>query len=297
MSFLSNINDSRLPLRLIVTTKCNGNCIFCHNEGTRCSFDMDMDMDTINECALIANNLNIPKINITGGEPSIRQDLPEIISNIRAIYNGKIVLTSNGYKLLDCMGKITKELDRLNISIHSFKSDVISNYQNVSNDVVLSIISNFPAKEKNLNLVMNPDNCNEVPTIIDFCIKNDISLDIMFEFKDYTESENKRYCKMLKDLQLDYVPYLSLGTVPKMVVFSNKKCKINIKHPELSSIMKYPACINCKDKCYEFMCAVRVYPDKTVAPCLKNKIFASKLLSNNIKDAYQFIGVESPVEI
>lgn len=289
MSFLSNMYIKKLPLRLVVTTRCFGKCNFCHKEGISKLFDMDMDMNTIEECASIANNLSIPQINITGGEPSTRHDLSEIISKINEKYKGKIVLTSNGYMLLECMDKITKEIDGLNISIHSLKKDVISNYQNVSIDVVLLIISNFPAKEINLNLVLNKDNFNEVPEIIDFCITRNISLDIMFEFRDYSERENMKYCKFFKDLRLDYDPYLSFGAVPKMVIFSNNKCKISIKHPELSSLIKYPACTKCIENCYEFMCAIRVYPDKTVAPCLKNKVFKSKSLKSNIEDAYNFI--------
>ena len=92
------INNSLIPLRLIVTTKCNGHCYFCHKEGA-CS-SQDMSLNIISTCAKIANKLSVP-ITLTGGEPTLRKDIDKVIYKIyKTAPNVKLGLTTNGANLI-----------------------------------------------------------------------------------------------------------------------------------------------------------------------------------------------------
>lgn len=285
MNHISELFNFKPPLRLIVTTKCNGRCGFCHREGA--DNLKDMDMDIIKECADIADKLSLPNICITGGEPSLRTELPYIINNIKALYNGKISLTSNGYKLLDYVDKINNKIYKLNLSFTSFDDAISHQYQKVDSSIIKTIISNFPAEKINLNLVLVKDNYLEIHKIIDYCMSNNFSLDIMFELQGHDEN---LYINILKKLHLPFVPYIDLRGIPKLVIYENGKCKICIKHPWLSSLVVRNACSICKHECYEHICAVRVYSDKTVSPCLnKANLFNTNYLKKNIEDAYKFI--------
>ena len=65
-------------LRITVTTACNYNCVFCHREGEETN-NTQLTPDQITDVATAAYSLDIRKFKITGGEPLIREDLPEII--------------------------------------------------------------------------------------------------------------------------------------------------------------------------------------------------------------------------
>lgn len=285
MNHISELFNFKPPLRLIVTTKCNGRCGFCHKEGA--DNLKDMDMEVIKECADIAAKISLPNICITGGEPSLRTDLPYIINNIKSIYNGNISLTSNGCNLLDYIDQINNKIYKLNLSFTSFNDVISHKYQKVNSNIIKTIISNFPAEKINLNLVLVKDNYLEIRQIIDYCMSNNYSLDIMFELQSHDEN---LYINILKELRLPFVPYIDLRGIPKLVIYENGKCKICIKHPWLSSLVVRNACNACKHECYEHICAVRVYSDKTVSPCLnKVNLFSTKYLQKNIEDAYKFI--------
>lgn len=276
------------PLRLIITDECNGKCGFCHKEGFQSVGDMPVD--TIKECVQIANDLNINHICITGGEPSLRNDLPDILNYIELNFSGNLVLTSNGANLLRFSDRINAPIFKLNISITSFHEEIAREYQNVDPNTIITILNNFPALHKNLNLVMVRENYDEIGDVIDFCVRNGVSLDVMSELKEYDKEELEKYTEIIKKFKFDYRPYIDVFRTPKLVVYDDGKCKISIKHPSLNSIYVRDICARCINKCYENICAIRVYPDLKVSPCLNNTyVFDDKSLRNNIASAYYFV--------
>ena len=68
-------------LRLSIIDSCNGKCPFCHREGQSeyCS-RISLKKDTLYESIIPAIiKLSIQKVILTGGEPSLHLDLPEIV--------------------------------------------------------------------------------------------------------------------------------------------------------------------------------------------------------------------------
>ncbi|GAA5139001.1 GTP 3',8-cyclase MoaA [Thalassotalea piscium] len=109
-------------LRLSITDVCNFSCNYCLPDGYQCNSDRDFLTTTeISRIITTFAELGTKKIRITGGEPSLRKDLPEII----AIANQTpgietVALTSNGYKLFDHINTwLDAGLSSLNISIDS----------------------------------------------------------------------------------------------------------------------------------------------------------------------------------
>lgn len=282
---LSNFFDFIPPLRIIITNKCNGHCYFCHNEGNYSN--LDMPISTIKECAIIASKLNIDTICITGGEPSVREDLSDIINVVSENYNGKIILTSNGYKLANTIGSIKGKIYKLNLSITSLKKDTNLKFQNVDPDNIITIIRSFPAIQINLNVVLSDYNCDELNDIVNFCESNNISLDIMSVLNSDPMDE-KKFIKEIRKIKCNINPYLELSNTPKLVIRKMGNAVVSVKHPCISSIILNKICQTCQESCFEYLCAVRVYPDKKVSPCLNNKFqFSSDLLRDNIKNAYK----------
>ncbi len=109
-------------LRLSVTEACNFRCTYCLPDGYRPDGRKSfLTVDEIRRVATTFAELGVKKIRLTGGEPSMRRDLPAIIetvANISGIEN--VAMTTNGYRLKDRARQwFDAGLRSLNVSIDS----------------------------------------------------------------------------------------------------------------------------------------------------------------------------------
>ncbi len=107
-------------LRISVTDRCNLRCVYCMPEEV--TFIDKRELLTFEEIAQFvraAVPLGIDKIRLTGGEPLMRRDLPELVKLIAAIPGIKdIGLTTNGILLADhAQSLYDAGLRRINISL------------------------------------------------------------------------------------------------------------------------------------------------------------------------------------
>jgi cyclic pyranopterin phosphate synthase len=108
-------------LRISVTDRCNIRCFYCMPE-TNVVFqprEQLLSFEEIVRVTQVACQLGIRKVRITGGEPLVRQELPELIrmlSQLEALE--EIALTTNGVLLAD-QAMLLKEagVQRINISL------------------------------------------------------------------------------------------------------------------------------------------------------------------------------------
>ncbi len=109
-------------LRVMVTGRCNFRCFFCHMEGYREGVERDeLSLREVELLAEAGERAGIKSYKVTGGEPTLRNDLGEIVSTL-ASHGAYVSLTTNA-SLLD------RHLDRLaeagighiNISLHSLR--------------------------------------------------------------------------------------------------------------------------------------------------------------------------------
>ena len=109
-------------LRLSITDVCNFSCNYCLPDGYQCTDKTEpLTVDEIRQLAATFAKLGTRKIRITGGEPSVRRDLPEII---RVVANtpgiNEVAITTNGYRLPEFLPAwIDAGLTKLNVSIDS----------------------------------------------------------------------------------------------------------------------------------------------------------------------------------
>ncbi|MHA1783140.1 MAG: radical SAM/SPASM domain-containing protein [Promethearchaeota archaeon] len=73
-----------------VTYRCNARCVMCHTWKFPTKKNEEIDIKTISKLPYI------PVINITGGEPFLRDDLEEIISILKK-KSKRIVISTNGF--------------------------------------------------------------------------------------------------------------------------------------------------------------------------------------------------------
>lgn len=109
-------------LRLSITDVCNYRCDYCLPDGYQ--GDKPEGFLSLNEIDILVNafaNLGTEKVRITGGEPSLRKDLTDIIARIKQHPKIKhVALTTNGFLLEKQVERwVTAGLDSINISIDS----------------------------------------------------------------------------------------------------------------------------------------------------------------------------------
>lgn len=114
-------------LRLSITDFCNFRCEYCLPNGYQ-GKRPDDELSVPEIATLIRGfaQVGTEKVRITGGEPSIRRDVVDIIDTIRGTSGIKtIAMTSNGYKLGKHLAAWNSAgLNQINISMDSFDADV-----------------------------------------------------------------------------------------------------------------------------------------------------------------------------
>lgn len=277
------------PIRLILNSQCNGKCMFCHNEGNERHEEMPQHI--IEECIKAAEELPISKIALTGGEPTLRNDLPDIINRIKE--HGKILvsLTTNGYNLKNIIHSLIEPIDNINLSIISLKNEVAMKYQNVDPSMVLEVLCSVPARNRNLNIVVIEDNYLEIDKFIEWGIKTSTSVDLMF--LDRKDEEYKSIQKNIINRLINAKGgEILLNATPVLKIDMGNGCILRIKTPFLSGLLYNGICESCGDnnECFEKICAIRVHPNGLVTPCLKQKIcLEGENTFEKIKNTYYFL--------
>ncbi len=177
MNLSDNCGRPLLNLRISITQRCNNRCLFCHREGEVKRANAAAEQMTVEEIvhiAKIAVGLGISRVKLTGGEPLMRNDLPEIVSGITVIPGlNDLSITTNGL-LLEGIAKdlFKRGLKRVNISLPSINMETYhkltsGNLKQALAGVKAAVEAGFcPVK---LNMVILEDvNVVDVPDMIDY---------------------------------------------------------------------------------------------------------------------------------
>ena len=114
-------------LRISVTDRCNFRCLYCMpQEGLPWLPKADiLRYEEIAEVVRQLAPLGLKRLRITGGEPTIRPELPTLVRMLRDIPGVEdIALSTNGVRLPELAGPLRDAgLDRVNISADSLRPD------------------------------------------------------------------------------------------------------------------------------------------------------------------------------
>ena len=134
-------------LRISVTDRCNFRCLYCMPaEGLPWLPKAEiLSYEEIAEVVSQLAPLGLRRLRITGGEPTIRPNLEELIRLLRAVPEIEdIALSTNGARLLELAhGLRAAGLDRINMSADSLRPDRIAKIarRNLGFDPVTSALA------------------------------------------------------------------------------------------------------------------------------------------------------------
>lgn len=126
-------------LAFTINSMCNRQCIFCDAKNEEKDL---LTLEDYRKIARVSNSWNITKAHLSGGEPTIRKDVVEIVKILNEEIkspNKQIGITTNGscsYELIDRL--IEAGMTNFNFSVHSLNED---NYKSIMgagdpNDVI-----------------------------------------------------------------------------------------------------------------------------------------------------------------
>lgn len=169
-----------LAVELYITRKCNLNCIYCfanakytdnHNINNRCN---EMHLDRINSLIDQMAELEIRKIILTGGEPTLRLDLSKIIH--RLSNSGiEVILATNAYSMNNKLAQELKDsglirvqakLDAANPKTQDKLSGVGGSYENLIKGI--KTLKKYSFKISIVS-VATSWNIKEIPEVVKMC--------------------------------------------------------------------------------------------------------------------------------
>ncbi|HVM35060.1 MAG TPA: GTP 3',8-cyclase MoaA [Actinomycetota bacterium] len=170
-------------LRISVTDRCNFRCGYCM---PRDAFGRDyqfvpraqlLTFEEIVRVTRLFRALGVNKVRVTGGEPLLRRDLPDLIAMLGDIDGLELALTTNGSLLARFAEPLARAgLDRVTVSLDSLDDEIFASMNDVR----------FPVKQV-LEGIAAADAAGLAPVKINTVIKRGVNdrgiLDIVRRFR------------------------------------------------------------------------------------------------------------------
>ncbi|MFQ5887665.1 MAG: GTP 3',8-cyclase MoaA [Candidatus Hydrothermarchaeales archaeon] len=198
-------------MRISITSRCNFDCLYCHQEGIPKDNDNEMSVDEIERIVGICADYGVKKVKVTGGEPLVRNDVCDIFAAISSTNGIKDVsMTTNGVLL----GKYAQDLkdaglDRVNVSLDSIRPEVFSRITKGDLDRVIAGIKKAVEVDLNpvkLNMVaMRGINTDEIRDMIRFASKTGAILQLIgLMNNEYSKDFFEKHFYDLKPLEKEF---------------------------------------------------------------------------------------------
>ena len=201
---------------LLVTNRCNLRCGYCFMNAGASGYVYEPSLEEIKQMLQRARDerpMGSKAIQITGGEPTIRDDLFDIIRLVREAGFSHIQLNSNGIKLSESVEYCRKlKEEKVNTVYMSF--DGVTKETNPWIDQIKQAIENF--RKVNLRAVLVPvligdKNLQETGKIIQFALDNiDIIRGVNFQPVSFCGRITKIKDEKREKQRVDYVKMMEV---------------------------------------------------------------------------------------
>ncbi|XP_014474292.1 PREDICTED: molybdenum cofactor biosynthesis protein 1 isoform X1 [Dinoponera quadriceps] len=214
-------------LRISITERCNLRCTYCMPaEGVKLTKkDGILQTDEIIQIADLFVKEGVRKIRLTGGEPTVRKDIVDIVAQLKQLKNlEQVAITTNGLTLTRQLPAFQKAgLDALNISLDTLKEkrfEIFTRRQGwarVMAAIDLAVQIGYNPVKVNC-VIMRGKNDDEITDFVDFT--RDRPIDVRF---------------------IEYMPFQgNEWKENKMVSFDEMKKIIREKHPDFQALPNQP---------------------------------------------------------
>jgi MoaA/NifB/PqqE/SkfB family radical SAM enzyme len=167
-----------------VTTRCNLDCAYCEDFGTRRNSQADLGLsldDALRVLRVIRSGVD--NLILTGGEPLLHPDIVPLVNRARhELRFRRITLLTNGL-LLSRHEALLPALDRLVTSLDSVDPERWSSIVNAPVSAAQTILDNvitYARQQREfgyrmmVNCVLTPETLPDARQVLDFCIEHDL---------------------------------------------------------------------------------------------------------------------------
>ncbi len=125
---LSDSHGRRIrSLRISVIDRCNLRCRYCVPSRHLAPSPRQLPPEALVNIARVAVRRGVSHVRLTGGEPLLRPELPEIIRGLKAAGVADVALTTNGVLLGEKAAALAKAgVDRVTVSVDSLRPERFS---------------------------------------------------------------------------------------------------------------------------------------------------------------------------
>lgn len=270
--------------RVSVTSRCNFNCYYCHNEGQSGDEVSPLSADDIVWVVGIAARLGFSKIKLTGGEPTLRPDLPRIVSGIRALGIDDLSMITNGSALPCSIQKLREAgLPRINISLYTLDSEKFEISQGVRRGLLERSILGVDAalaagyRDMKLNYVMeSKDFLSDLLSVLAFANARNLTVVVL----PLIASLGAKQIISLHELN-ELIRSLGVireeisadeAGIQRSLLTLESGSRVLLRLNELGNIGPFAACEKCaySSECLEGIFPMRLSDSGVLSPCLAN---------------------------
>lgn len=195
-----------LLVNLLVTNRCNLRCWYCFMNAGRAGFVYDPPLEELKKMMLMAKKAGAMAIQITGGEPTVREDILEILKFARENFV-HVQLNTNGIKIAEDLEFARKLKGLVNTIYISF--DGVTKLTNPWIEYSKKAIENFrKAGIRSIVLVptVHQGNLGEMGKVIRFALENrDVIRGVIFQPIAMAGSIHRITTEFLRKYRVDYV--------------------------------------------------------------------------------------------
>ena len=171
-------------LRLSVTDKCNLRCFYCLPKRFR-DFEQPahwLDFHEIRRLVAVFSSLGINRVRITGGEPLVRKDLPELARQLNSLDGITDLSLSTNAVLLSTHAQTLRDagISRINVSLDTLRPGRFAEItggklQPVLEGLMRAKAAGFSPIKINM-LALKGINEEEFEDMVGFCLEHDFTL-------------------------------------------------------------------------------------------------------------------------
>jgi len=262
-------NRPLTAIRISITQRCNLDCIYCHREGQDQIMNGEMTLDEIIKILELSTYFGIKKVKYTGGEPLLREDLPEIIQESRKISGIQdISVVTNGILLEKYAQKLSSAgLDRINVTLDTLDpqiyAEITNNEGSLIDQVKVGIIEaiNCGIKLIKVNMVLLKDmNTGELTNLIAFCKEHDLILQLIELIPTNNLDFFEKYHVDMNEIEAYLAPKTKLIKIRKMQNRKKYFLKDGIEVEIVNPFHNSKFCANCH--------RIRITSSGMIKPCL-----------------------------
>jgi GTP 3',8-cyclase len=171
-------------LRLSVTDRCDLRCFYCIPKGFKGFTEPEdrISLDDYVRLVRLFSELGVSKVRLTGGEPLVRPDLPDMVRKIGALPMIEDLSLSTNATRLAQHAKAMKDagVSRINVSLDTLNPDT---FREITQGELEPVLQGLQAAREagfhpiKINMVVMRDlNLHEVGGMVDYCLENSFTL-------------------------------------------------------------------------------------------------------------------------